>query len=52
MIDIQDLINICSNAGQEILEIYKKTDLGIEYKEDNSPLTLADRNLMNVYAPH
>jgi len=43
VIDIQDLIDICSNAGQEILEIYKKTDLGIEYKEDNSPLTLADK---------
>ena len=43
MIDIKDLINICSDAGREILKIYKKTDLGIEYKEDNSPLTLADK---------
>ena len=36
MVDIKDLINICSKAGQEILKIYKKTDLGIEYKKDNS----------------
>ncbi len=43
MVDIKDLINICSKAGQEILKIYKKTDLGIEYKKDNSPLTLADK---------
>ena len=46
MIDINDLINICSKAGKEILKIYKQADKKykeIEYKSDNSPLTLADR---------
>ena len=46
MIDINDLINICSKAGKEILKIYKQADkkyMEIEYKSDNSPLTLADR---------
>ena len=30
-------------AGKEILKIYKSSDLGIEYKSDKSPLTLADK---------
>ena len=30
-------------AGQAILKIYEKEDLGVEWKEDASPLTLADR---------
>ncbi|TVZ41291.1 3'(2'), 5'-bisphosphate nucleotidase [Alteromonadaceae bacterium 2753L.S.0a.02] len=30
-------------AGYAILEIYNSPDLGVEYKEDNSPLTLADK---------
>lgn len=29
-------------GGEEILKIYDKEDLGVQYKEDNSPLTLAD----------
>ena len=43
MIKINDLISICRNAGEKILKIYEKTELVIEYKADNSPLTLADK---------
>ncbi|OQY03653.1 MAG: 3'(2'),5'-bisphosphate nucleotidase [Bacteroidetes bacterium 4572_117] len=36
---------ICAaiNAGQKILEIYNSNDFKIEYKEDDSPLTIADK---------
>ncbi|NQY67107.1 MAG: 3'(2'),5'-bisphosphate nucleotidase CysQ [Flavobacteriales bacterium] len=30
-------------AGKEIMDVYKSDDLGVEIKEDNSPLTLADK---------
>lgn len=30
-------------AGKEILEVYRLPGLEVEYKEDNSPLTMADR---------
>jgi 3'(2'), 5'-bisphosphate nucleotidase len=30
-------------GGQEILNIYKKEDFNIEYKDDNSPVTIADK---------
>ena len=30
-------------AGKEIMEVYGSDDFGIEIKEDNSPLTLADK---------
>tara|TARA_Y100001970_G_C14165043_1_gene820778 strand:- start:628 stop:1404 length:777 start_codon:yes stop_codon:yes gene_type:complete len=43
MFEIKSLIDICFNAGKEILEIYKKTEISVEYKSDNSPLTLADK---------
>ena len=43
MIQMNDLIDICFNAGKEILKIYEKTDIVVEYKSDNSPLTLADQ---------
>lgn len=36
-------MTIAINAGHAILEIYKQDDLGVEVKEDNSPLTLADK---------
>jgi len=31
------------SAGDEILSVYGNHDLGIEYKQDDSPLTLADK---------
>ena len=60
MIEIKHLIDICLEASEKILEIYRKSDtdeMEIEYKSDNSPLTLADRlshkiicsSLKNIY---
>tara|TARA_B100001013_G_C24253161_1_gene301867 strand:+ start:272 stop:487 length:216 start_codon:yes stop_codon:yes gene_type:complete len=40
---ITSILSISKKAGKEILEIYNQTDYGITYKEDNSPLTLADK---------
>ena len=38
-----EILEISREAGEEILKIYDKTDIGITYKGDNSPLTLADK---------
>ncbi|MDQ0160543.1 3'(2'),5'-bisphosphate nucleotidase CysQ [Alkalibacillus salilacus] len=38
---IKELANIALDAGREIMEIYKK-DFDVAYKEDESPLTIAD----------
>ena len=43
MTKIDNLIEICFNAGKEILDIYNQTKISIEYKSDKSPLTLADK---------
>ena len=40
---IESLISISKQAGEAILKIYDLDDLGISHKEDNSPLTLADK---------
>lgn len=37
-------------AGDAIMDIYTKSDLGVEYKDDNSPLTLADKAAHEVLA--
>jgi 3'(2'), 5'-bisphosphate nucleotidase len=44
-IDIKAIIEIAQKAGDEILKIYQKDDFSadISMKEDNSPLTLADK---------
>lgn len=42
-IDIQIIHEIAVNAGQKILEVYESDDFEMEIKEDNSPLTKADR---------
>ncbi len=46
-IKLSDIENIALNAGKAILEIYKQ-DFQIEYKDDNSPLTEADRVSNNI----
>jgi 3'(2'), 5'-bisphosphate nucleotidase len=38
------------DAGQEILKIYETAEFGVEYKQDRSPLTLADRAAHRVIA--
>ena len=40
-IDLNDIEKIALDAGNTIMEIYKR-DFSIEYKDDNSPLTEAD----------
>lgn len=42
-IDPKVLTDIAKKAGAEILKIRKSNELGVEYKDDESPLTLADR---------
>jgi 3'(2'), 5'-bisphosphate nucleotidase len=46
-IDIQDVITIAKEAGDAIMKIYNQ-DFEVEYKQDNSPLTLADKMLMRL----
>lgn len=41
-IDIEDVIKIAKEAGSAIMQIYSK-DFEIEYKDDKSPLTEADK---------
>ncbi len=45
--NIDDIINIAKKAGDGILEIYNK-DFNIEYKDDKSPLTQADKASHNI----
>ena len=40
-INIQDIVNIAKKAGKSIMQVYNE-DFEVEYKDDNSPLTLAD----------
>ena len=41
-IDIQDIVIIAKDAGKAIMKIYNQ-DFEVEYKQDNSPLTLANK---------
>lgn len=36
------------NAGEKIMEIYNNNDFQIEYKHDNSPLTVADKKSNSI----
>ncbi len=44
---LSTIITASIKAGEEILKIYK-TDFEVEYKEDESPLTMADKNANDV----
>ncbi len=46
--NLKTAIRAAVHGGSEIMKIYKKEDLGVEYKEDNSPLTLADKKCNDV----
>jgi 3'(2'), 5'-bisphosphate nucleotidase len=46
-VDIQDIVTIAKEAGNAIMQIYKE-DFEVEYKQDNSPLTLADRKANDI----
>lgn len=43
-------INAAIKAGKEILDVYCNFDFGVEYKTDNSPITIADKRAHNVIA--
>lgn len=53
---LEELIQIARTAaleaGKAILEIYTSADVGVEYKEDASPLTLADKAAHAVISRH
>ena len=42
------VLEIAKEAGEEILQIYDENDVGISYKDDNSPLTKADKAANNI----
>jgi len=46
-IDIQDIVIIAKEAGNAIMQIYNQ-DFEVEYKQDNSPLTLADKKANDI----
>ncbi|QDH81652.1 3'(2'),5'-bisphosphate nucleotidase CysQ [Echinicola soli] len=45
--DLEELTKIAvtaaQSAGKEIMNVYRSTDFGVEYKKDDSPLTKADQ---------
>lgn len=49
-INIQRIIEIALLAGKEVMEVYKKDDFSshIDFKADDSPLTLADKEANRV----
>lgn len=44
---IAEIINLAKMAGQSIMDIYSK-DFTVEYKDDKSPLTEADKKANNI----
>ena len=57
--NLHKLLEIVTKAGQAILYIYEEDDLGINIKDDDSPLTRADRlanriicDTLEVMFPH
>ena len=46
-INIQDIVTITKEAGDAIMQVYKQ-NLEVEYKQDNSPLTLADKKANDI----
>lgn len=44
------LVEVAREAGRAILEIYGTDDFNVEYKEDSSPLTEADRRSHEIIA--
>lgn len=45
---LEPLVGIATDAGAAILDIYEDGDLGVETKDDNSPITAADRAAHNL----
>ena len=50
--DLKIAVQAAVHGGSEIMKIYEKEDLGVVYKDDESPLTLADtkcNDIINSY---
>ena len=45
-------IEAALKAGESILEVYRSDDFGIQTKEDESPLTVADQKAHNIIQEH
>lgn len=45
-------IKAAIKAGNEILDVYYNSDFDVEFKSDNSPLTLADKRAHKVIVEH
>ena len=45
---IEIAVNAAIQAGKEILEVYYHADFELEYKADNSPITIADKRAHQV----
>jgi len=45
--NIDEILNVAKEAGKEILKIYNQ-DFEVEYKDDKSPLTIADKTSHNI----
>ena len=45
--DIQNIIAIAKEVGEAIMKIYNQ-DFEVEYKQDSSPLTLANKNVNKI----
>ena len=46
-IDIQNIIAFAKEVGEAIMKIYNQ-DFEVEYKQDSSPLTLANKNVNKI----
>jgi len=46
-VDTQDIVKIAKDAGKAIMQVYNQ-NFDVEYKEDNSPLTLADKRSNDI----
>jgi 3'(2'), 5'-bisphosphate nucleotidase len=46
-IDIQDIVTIAKEAGDATMQVYNQ-DFEVEYKQDSSPLTLADKKANDI----
>jgi len=46
-IDVQDIVAIAKEAGDAIMQVYQQ-DFEVGYKQDNSPLTLADKKANDI----
>ncbi len=46
-INIQDIVTIAKEAGDAIMQVYKQ-NFEVEYKQDSSPLTLADKKANDI----